>query len=53
MFDHFVAVDYRLSNIAIARMTKKSNEIKIIDVPSEITEISIRRKFQTVVQNLQ
>ena len=46
MFDHFVAVDWALSNMAIARMTKKSDEIKVIDVPADIKE------FQTYLKNL-
>jgi hypothetical protein len=32
MFNHYVAVDWAMSNMAIARMTEKSNDIKVIDV---------------------
>lgn len=41
MFDHFIAIDWAMSNMAIARMTKKSNEIKAIDVPADIKELQL------------
>jgi transposase len=44
MFNHFVAVDWAIANMAIARMTEKSNDIKIIDVPSSIKEMQLYLK---------
>jgi transposase len=44
MFNHFVAVDWAISNMAIARMTEKSNDIKVIDVPSSIKELQVYLK---------
>ena len=41
MFSHYVAVDWAMSNMAIARMTEKSNKITTIDVPSDIKELRI------------
>lgn len=41
MFKHYVAVDWAFANMAIARMTEKSNDIKVIDVPSSIKELQI------------
>lgn len=46
MFNHFVAVDWAMSNMAIARMTEKSNKIITIDVPADIKEL------QTYLENL-
>ena len=48
MFDHYVAVDWALSNMAIARMTKKSDEIKVIDVPADIKP-SFRKSEHAVI----
>ena len=36
MFDNFVAVDWAKSNMAIARMTSKSNKVSVVDVPSDL-----------------
>lgn len=36
IYDHYIAIDWSIENMAIARMTKKSNNIKVIDVPSDI-----------------
>ena len=36
MFSHYVAVDWAMSNMAVARMTEKSNKITTIDVPANI-----------------
>jgi hypothetical protein len=47
MFNHFVAVDWAMSNMAIARMTEKSNKITTIDVPSNIKELQIYLKNLT------
>ena len=44
MFKHYVAVDWAMSNMAIARMTSKSNKITIIDVPADIKELKIYLK---------
>jgi transposase len=44
MFDHYVALDWAMSNMAIARMTKVSDEIKVIDVPADIKELKIYLK---------
>jgi hypothetical protein len=41
MFNHYVAVDWAMSNMAIARITEKSNKITTIDVPSDIKELRI------------
>lgn len=39
MFDHYIAVDWAQRNMAIARMTSRSNKISSIDVPSNIREL--------------
>ncbi|NOT77741.1 MAG: transposase [Bacteriovoracaceae bacterium] len=44
MFNHYVAVDWAIANMAIARMTEKSDDIKVIDVPSSIKEMQIYLK---------
>lgn len=31
MFNHYVAIDWAMSNMAIARMTSKTNKICVID----------------------
>ncbi|MBF0106055.1 MAG: hypothetical protein HQM16_12095 [Deltaproteobacteria bacterium] len=36
IYDHYVAIDWSIKNMAIARMTKKSNRISVIDVPSDL-----------------
>ena len=41
MYNHFVAVDWAKSNMAISRMTEKSKKIKTIDVPSDVKELKI------------
>jgi transposase len=41
IFDHYIAVDWSVKNMAIARMTQKSNKITIIDVPSDIKELQL------------
>lgn len=46
MFNNYVAVDWAISNMAIARMTEKSKDIKVIDVPSSIKD------FQLYLKNL-
>jgi hypothetical protein len=40
-YDHYIATDWAQKNMAIARMTKESNKIKVIDVPTSINEMKI------------
>ena len=44
IFNHYIAIDWSIENMAIARMTKKSNKITIIDVPSDIAEMKVYLK---------
>jgi len=44
MFNHYVAIDWAMSNMAIARMTSKTNKICVIDVPSDIKEMQLYLK---------
>ncbi len=39
IYDHYIAIDWSVKNMAIARMTKKSNKITVIDVPSDIENL--------------
>ena len=39
IYDHYIAIDWAQINMAIARMTKKSNKITAIDVPSDIKDL--------------
>jgi len=39
IYDHYIAIDWSIENMAIARMTKKSNKITVIDVPSDIADL--------------
>ncbi len=39
IYDHYIAIDWAIKNMAVARMTKKSNKITVIDVPSDIAEL--------------
>jgi len=41
VYDHYIAADWSVKNMAIARMTKKSNKITVIDVPSDIKELQV------------
>ena len=41
IYDHYIAIDWAATNMAIARMTKKSNNIKAIDIPSDIKELQL------------
>ena len=43
-FDHFIAVDWAQSNMAIARMTAKSDRVEIRDIPSDIRELKVYLK---------
>jgi len=44
IYDHYIAIDWAATNMAIARMTKKSNQITVIDVPSDIKELQLYLK---------
>ncbi len=44
IYDHYIAIDWAAINMAIARMTKKSNKITVIDVPSDVVELQIYLK---------
>jgi transposase len=39
IYDHYIAIDWAIKNMAIARMTKKSNKITVIDVPADLAEL--------------
>ncbi|MBI3265875.1 MAG: transposase [Chlamydiae bacterium] len=41
MYDHYIAVDWAQSNMAIARMTKESDKIKTVDVRSDLKELKL------------
>jgi len=45
--DHYIAVDGAQSNMAIARMTKESSAIKVVNVPSSV--LFGNRDFQLVL----
>lgn len=40
-YDHYIAVDWSIRNMAVARMTGKSNKISVVDVPSDIGELRV------------
>ena len=44
IYDHYIAIDWADTNMAIARMTKKSNKITAIDVPSDINDFMVYLK---------
>jgi len=44
IYDQYVAIDWAASNMAIARMTKKSNKISVVDVPADIKELQLYLK---------
>jgi transposase len=44
IYDHYIAVDWSIKNMAIARMTPKSNRITVVDVPSDVGELRIYLK---------
>lgn len=46
IYDHYVAIDWAQSNMAIARMTKGSNKLTVIDVPADVGEL------RTYLENL-
>ncbi len=39
MYDHYIALDWAQSNMAIARMTKQSSEISVVEVPASVKEL--------------
>lgn len=39
VYEHYIALDWSVKNMAIARMKKRSNKIIAIDVPSNIKEL--------------
>jgi len=43
-YDHYIGVDWSIRNMAIARMTAKSNKITVIDVPSDVGELKVYLK---------
>ena len=40
-YDHYIAIDWSVENMAIARMTKKTAEAKLIDVDADKKELKI------------
>lgn len=38
-YDHYIAVDWSIRNMAIARMTARSNKITVMDVSSDVEEL--------------
>ncbi len=44
IYDHYIAIDWSEINMAIARMTKKSNKITVVGVPSDIKELQVYLK---------
>lgn len=41
MFEHYIALDWAQENMALARMTKESRQIKVTDVPSSLKELKL------------
>lgn len=39
MYDHYIALDWAQSNMAIARMTRESHEAKVLNVTSDLKEL--------------
>ena len=50
IYDHYIAIDWSMINMASARMTKKSNKITVIDVPSDIGELKVYLKNLRVIK---
>jgi hypothetical protein len=44
IYDHYIAIDWSEANMAIARMTKKSNKITAVDLDSNIKELILYLK---------
>lgn len=52
MFDHYIALDWAQANMALARMTKESEQIKVVDVPADLKELKLylgRLKGKTIL----
>jgi len=43
-YDHYIAVDWAQTNMAIARMTKSSEKIDVRDVPASVKELKVYLK---------
>ena len=41
MYDHFIALDWAQNNMAISRMTRGSDQMKTVNVPSSIKELQL------------
>jgi hypothetical protein len=41
IFNYYIAIDWSIENIGIARITEESNRIIPIDLPSDMTEMKI------------
>lgn len=41
MFDHYIALDWAQSNMAIGRMAKESSQVKVINVPASLAELQL------------
>jgi transposase len=41
MYDHYIGLDWAEANMAVARMTRHSDEITVIDVPSDVKELKL------------
>lgn len=39
IYDHYVAIDWSLACMAIARMTKKSNKITALEMPADLSDL--------------
>lgn len=39
MYEHFISVDWAKANMAIARMSKESSAVKVMDVPSDLFDL--------------
>jgi len=44
MYNHYIAVDWAQSNMAIAKMTKDSERIRVMNVPANIKEMQFYLK---------
>jgi hypothetical protein len=40
-YTHYIGVDWSIKNMAIARMTGKSNKVTVVDVPSDVEELKV------------
>lgn len=41
LYDHYIAMDWSMKEVAIARMTGKSNKITVVEAPSDVTEVKV------------